>query len=99
MVSEGQFGYGTSSLTSLTYQGEVEQDLFRRVNNRPMGDVAQSMTKIGNKLYVPLNNSRKVEVMHAQTLQSINTMTILQAVMPMSVFKLVCASICSSTPS
>ncbi len=85
VVSEGQFGYGTSSLTSLTYQGEVEQDLFRRVNNRPMGDVAQSMTKIGNKLYVPLNNSRKVEVMNAQTFQSIETMTISHDVIPMYV--------------
>ena len=48
VVSEGQFGYGTSSLTSLSYQNEVEQDLFRRINNRPMGDVAQSMTRIGD---------------------------------------------------
>ena len=55
VVSEGQFGYGTSSLTSLSYKGDVEQDLFRRINNRPMGDVAQSMTRIGDLLYVPQN--------------------------------------------
>ena len=83
VVSEGQFGYGTSSLTSLSYQNEVEQDLFRRINNRPMGDVAQSMTRIGDLFYVTLNNSRKVEVMDAKTFQSVETMTIDRDVIPM----------------
>ena len=83
VVSEGQFGYGTSSLTSLSYQNEVEQDLFRRINNRPMGDVAQSMTRIGDLFYVTLNNSRKVEVMDTKTFQSVETMTIDRDVIPM----------------
>ena len=85
VVSEGQFGYGTSSLTSLSYDGEVEQDLFRRINNRPMGDVAQSMTRIGDYFYVPQNNSRKVEVMDCKTFQSIETMPIDRDVIPMYV--------------
>ena len=85
VVSEGQFGYGTSSLTSVSHAGEVEQDLFRRVNSRPMGDVAQSMTKIGNYYYVPLNNSRKIEVMDCETFQSIETMPLGLDVIPMYV--------------
>ncbi len=85
VVSEGQFGYGTSSLTSLSYDGDVEQDLFRRINNRPMGDVAQSMARIGNNLYVALNNSRKLEVMDANTFQSVETMPIDLDVIPMYV--------------
>ncbi|MGL4518689.1 MAG: hypothetical protein ACRCUJ_03020 [Phocaeicola sp.] len=76
VVNEGQFGYGTSSLTTLTHADEVEQDLFRRVNNRPMGDVAQSITRIGNYYYVPLNNSKKVEVFQVGTYQSVETMSI-----------------------
>lgn len=76
VVSEGQFGYGTSSLTSLSQTGEVEQDLFRKVNDRPMGDVAQSITRIGNYYYVPLNNSRKIEVFDAETFKSVETMSI-----------------------
>lgn len=85
VVSEGQFGYGSASLTSLTHGGEVEQDLFRRINNRPLGDVAQSMTRIGDNLYVTLNNSRKVEAMNATTFESVETMPIGLDVIPMYV--------------
>lgn len=83
IVSEGQFGYGTSSLTSLSYNGNVEQDIFRRVNNRPMGDVAQSVMRIGDLLYVPMNNSRKIEVMNAKTFESVETMPVDRDVIPM----------------
>ena len=67
VVNEGQFGYGTSSLTALYSNGDVKQDVFKSVNNRTMGDVAQSMAKINNLYYVPLNNSRKVEVIEPGT--------------------------------
>ena len=85
IISEGQFGYGTSSLTSLSYDGTVEQDLFRRINNRPMGDVAQSATRIGDLLYVPMNNSKKIEVMDYKTFESVETMPIDEDVIPMYV--------------
>ncbi|MGL4852036.1 MAG: hypothetical protein ACRC3Z_05250 [Phocaeicola sp.] len=86
VVSEGQFGYGTSSLTSLSSWGNVEQDLFRKVNDRPMGDVAQSMTRIGDYYYVPLNNSRKIEVFEVDTYKSVETMSIgLNNMIPMYV--------------
>ena len=88
IVNEGQFGYGTASLTSISTQGEVAHDLFRKVNNRPVGDVAQSLTQIGNRYYVPLNNSRKIEVFNAQTFESIETMSIDEDVIPMYVHHL-----------
>lgn len=83
VVSEGQFGYGTASLTTLSDQGEVAQDVFRKMNNRPMGDVAQSLTRIGDNYYVPLNNSRKIEVFNAKTFQSVETMSTGLDVIPM----------------
>ena len=85
VINEGQFGYGTSSLTMLNYDGSIVYDVFRKINNRPMGDVAQSMTKIGDYLYVPLNNSRKIEVFDSETFQSIETMSISEDVIPMYV--------------
>ncbi|MGL4293045.1 MAG: YncE family protein [Bacteroidales bacterium] len=85
VVNEGQFGYGTSSLTLLMPDGKPEQDVFRKTNGRPMGDVAQSMTRIGDNLYVPLNNSRKVEVFDANTFKSIETLSINEDVIPMYV--------------
>lgn len=83
VVSEGQFGYGTSSLTTLSHQDEVAQDVFRNKNNRPLGDVAQSMTKIGDNYYVALNNSRKIEVFDSNTFESVETMSAGMDVIPM----------------
>lgn len=85
VVNEGQFGYGTASITTLTHGKAVEQDVFRRINNRPLGDVAQSMTRIGNRYYVPLNNSKKVEVFEVGSYKSVETMTIDLDVIPMYV--------------
>ena len=85
VVNEGQFGYGTSSLTLLTWTGNVTNDVFRKVNNRPMGDVAQSLTKIGDNYYVPLNNSRKIEAFDSKTFESVETMSINEDVIPMYV--------------
>ncbi|MGL5637187.1 MAG: DUF5074 domain-containing protein [Bacteroidales bacterium] len=83
VVSEGQFGYGTSSLTTLSEAGDVEQDVFSRVNGRTMGDVAQSLSKIGDNYYVTLNNSRKIEVFDSKTYKSVETMPIDLNVIPM----------------
>jgi len=83
VVNEGQFGYGTASLTTLSTFGQVEQDIFRRVNGRPMGDVAQSMTRINDHYYVPLNNSNKIEVFDVKTFESIETMSINIKTIPM----------------
>ncbi len=82
VTSEGQFGYGTSSLTLLKFSGEVFQDLFRAANARTMGDVAQSITKIGDNFYVPINASRKVEVFNAETFESVETIPIEDNVIP-----------------
>ncbi|MGL5786590.1 MAG: DUF5074 domain-containing protein [Bacteroidales bacterium] len=84
VVSEGQFGYGTSSITTLSYEGIALQDVFYK-NNKPLklGDVAQSISKIGDNFYVPLNNSRKIQVFDAKTFKSVETMGIGMDVIPM----------------
>lgn len=75
VVNEGQFTKGTASLTAITYGGVVTNDVFRAANNdRPIGDLAQSITEIGNYYYVALNNSHKVEVMDKNTFKSVETM-------------------------
>ena len=83
VVNEGQFGYGTSSLTALYSDGEVKQDVFRTINNRTMGDVAQSLKVINNLYYVPLNNSRKIEVIEPRTFKSVKTIPIPLDAIPM----------------
>ena len=83
VLAEGQFGYGTGSITGLSYNSVVKQDLFRTVNGRTLGDVPQSITRIGDKFYIPVNNSQKIEVIDANTFKSIETMKIDQVCIPM----------------
>ncbi|MEG0499927.1 MAG: hypothetical protein RR550_02245, partial [Rikenellaceae bacterium] len=73
ITSEGQFGYATASLTAITYGNTVTNDLFRTVNNRPLGDVAQSMTEVGDNYYVAVSNSKKIEVFNKKTFLSVET--------------------------
>ncbi len=83
VLAEGQFGYGTGSITGLGYEGEVKQDLFRVVNNRTLGDVPQSITVIDDKLYIPVNNSNKIEVVDAKSFESLETLEIDKKCIPM----------------
>jgi len=73
VVNEGGLGNGLGALTAILYDGTSEFDIFRKVNNRPLGDVAQSISCIDGKYFVALNNSRKVEVVEPQTFKSIAT--------------------------
>ncbi len=97
VVSEGQFTYGTSSLTTLSHSGNIVNDIFRKTNNRTMGDVAQSLTEIGDYYYVPLNNSRKLEVFNKEDFKSIETLSLDYQTIPMYIQHLGGDSIAVST--
>ncbi len=85
VISEGQFGYGTGSMTTLSHDNIVVQDVFKTINSRPLGDVPQSLTQIGDNYYIPVNNSRKVEVINSKTYASVETMVLDYNVIPMYV--------------
>lgn len=82
IANEGQAFAGSASLTAITYDGFVKNDVFRSVNKRQLGDVSQSVTEIGDNLYVTLNNSRKIEVMNRLTFQQVETMPTADATIP-----------------
>ena len=66
VVCEGNFGLGESSLYA--YQpakDSVYGDLYMSANNQPLGDVFQSMLRIGSKLFLCVNNSNKIAVISA----------------------------------
>lgn len=73
IVNQGQFTKANASLSTISRYGEVNNDIFQSANNRPLGDVAQSMARIENNLYVVLNNSNKVEVINSITFKSEGT--------------------------
>lgn len=64
VINEGRFGSnnGSVSFFNKTSKTVTDADRFRRVNGRGLGDVVQSMAVQGNKGYIVVNNSNKVEV-------------------------------------
>lgn len=73
VVNEGQMGSGLGSLSVIYDDASSIYDIFRDVNNRPIGDVAQSIAYINGNYFVPSNNSNKVEVVNPETFESVAT--------------------------
>ncbi len=82
VVSEGQFTKGTASLSAISYGGTATWDIFQDVNQKPLGDVAQSMTWIDGKYFVVLNNSRQIKVVEPQTFKLLGTIDYEQSASP-----------------
>lgn len=78
VVNEGGFGKSNASV-GLFKPGTGDYfDAFRKANNRPLGDVIQSMTAIGDKYYIIVNNSNKIEVVNKADFKSVATISISQ---------------------
>lgn len=70
ILNEGTFTYANASLSFYDLdRNEVENDIFFRVNDIPIGDVGQSLTKIGDDLYIVVNNSNYIYKVDASTIQ------------------------------
>ena len=77
IVNEGNFGQNTASLSYYDIKNNnVANDVFTSVNNRPLGDVANAMVIRGNKGYIVVNNSDKIEIIDVRTHQSLGTINV-----------------------
>lgn len=71
VVNEGNFNSGNSSLSFFSYDSvKVNNSIFSIVNERPLGDVANSALASGANLYIVVNNSDKIEIANIETLGS-----------------------------
>lgn len=76
VVNEGAFGASNASISFYDRKTQtVTNNLFAAVNNRPLGDQAQSMAVWDGKGYVVVQNSQKIEVIDAATFRSQATIT------------------------
>lgn len=76
VVHEGNFQAGNATLSYFNkYTEEMSNDVFEAVNSIPLGDVGQSMVVVGDKGYVVVNNSGKIEVVNLEDLSSSGTIT------------------------
>ena len=61
IVNEGNFLYDNASLSFYDYtSGEVQNNIFFKANQIPVGDVAQAITFSGTTGYIVINNSAKI---------------------------------------
>lgn len=80
IVNEGNFGMGNASIDFFSKDSnKLYRNIFEQVNNRPLGDVAQSMTVVGDKGLIVLNGSGKVEIIDVNTAKSLGTINGLSA--------------------
>lgn len=76
IVNEGNFNNGNGSISFYSYDSlKVFNDLFSTANGRPLGDVPNSMTVNGDKGYIVVNNSGKIEIVDMKTLKSAGTIS------------------------
>lgn len=73
VINEGLFTTNTAALSVIYEDGTTYWDVFRYVNQRPLGDVAQSIIKINDYLFVAVNNSRRIEVLEPNTFKSVGS--------------------------
>jgi hypothetical protein len=70
IACEGNFMYGNGSLSFYhPDKKEVTNHLFQARNNAPLGDVVQSLARYGNSLFIVVNNSGKIVVADARTVE------------------------------
>ncbi len=76
VLNEGNYTFGNASVTLYNPEtGEVTDDVFTSTNGRPLGDVAQSMTVVGDLGYIVVNNSGKIEVVNMTDFSQVATIT------------------------
>ncbi len=76
VINEGGFGASNASIDLYIKDSNIlYSNVFEAVNNRPLGDVAQSMNIVNGKGFIILNGSAKVEVIKAKNALSIATIT------------------------
>jgi YVTN family beta-propeller protein len=77
IVNQGGFNRGEATLSELRVEsGTVRGDVFSEKNGRPLGDVAQSLTEFGDRLFIVVNNSHKIEVVAKSDYRSVGTIAI-----------------------
>ena len=80
IINEGNFQWGNASLTRINLTtSEINQDVFFQANQRPLGDVFQSMLLVGDDLWLLVNNSQKIERVNKSSFVAKSPITGLQS--------------------
>jgi hypothetical protein len=76
ILNEGNFLAGNATLSFFNKQTDsLSNGVFTSVNQIPLGDVAQSMVTRGDRGYIVVNNSGKIEAVNMEDLTSAGTLS------------------------
>ena len=87
ILNEGNFNWGNASLSWMSEEEEIFQNVFTDKNEIPLGDVAQSLTRIGNSVFIVVNNSGsvyKVNLISGEIESQISGLTSPRYILPIS---------------
>ena len=75
VVNEGGFNKSNGSLGVYKPGTKTYFDAFKKANDRPLGDVVQSIAEMNGKLYIVVNNSNKIEVINKSDFKSVTSIS------------------------
>lgn len=75
VVNEGGFNKSNGSIGLYKPGTKTYFDAFKKANDRPLGDVVQSMSLLNNKFYVVVNNSNKIEVLNKNDFKALTSIS------------------------
>lgn len=75
ILNEGNFGAGNASVSFLSEQGVLQNNIFQAVNGEMLGDTAQSIYLDDDKAYIVVNGSGTVEILNRYTFERIGTVS------------------------
>lgn len=74
VLNEGSYSNNNAELSYIDLATkEVSNALFKKVNNKSLGDVAQSLTIINGRYYIAVNNSHKIVILDTSNFTIIHT--------------------------
>ena len=63
ILNEGVFSSGTGTVSFYSNTDKTTtDDIFNKANNRPLGNIGQSILRIGSNYYISVNNGQKLEI-------------------------------------
>ncbi|MXN91913.1 hypothetical protein GR160_11830 [Flavobacterium sp. Sd200] len=74
VLNQGNFNSANASVSYFSNSFAVENDIFATLAGRPLGDVGQDIGLEGDKAYIVVNNSHKVEIVNRYTFAPIATL-------------------------
>ncbi len=75
ILNEGNFGASNASVSFLSNEGVLQNDIFQTINGELLGDTAQSIYLDDDKAYIIVNGSGTVEVVNRYTFESVGTVS------------------------